>query len=160
MQYYSSSSFSSLTYRPLNPLLNPSNPFKSSTHPPPGSSLSPSSPSSLAARRTNSSETLAKTPPSPPSTVFRFREGLLIHGTSHPNCAVPTRTPSPGPRRRPCRPSTESSTPPRALGETCTSTVDVGGRISGRKDRERGQIGVSKMEGCDGWISGPDAERE
>ena len=36
----------------------------------------------------------------------------------------------------------------------------VGGRIRGRKERERGQIGVSRMEGWDGWISGPEAERE
>jgi len=38
--------------------------------------------------------------------------------------------------------------------------VLVGGRIRGRKERERGQIGVSRMEGWDGWISGPEAERE
>jgi hypothetical protein len=36
----------------------------------------------------------------------------------------------------------------------------VGGRISGRKERERGHIGVNKIDGCDGWISGPDADRE
>ena len=36
----------------------------------------------------------------------------------------------------------------------------VGGRISGRKERERGHMGVSRIEGWDGWISGPDADRE
>jgi len=38
--------------------------------------------------------------------------------------------------------------------------VLVGGRISGRKERDRGQMGVSRMEGWVGWISGPEAERE
>ena len=36
----------------------------------------------------------------------------------------------------------------------------VGGRISGRKESERGQIGVRRIEGREGWISGPEAERE
>ena len=36
----------------------------------------------------------------------------------------------------------------------------VGGRMSGRKERERGQMGVRRMEGWEGWISGPEAERE
>jgi hypothetical protein len=38
--------------------------------------------------------------------------------------------------------------------------VLVGGRINGRKERERGHMGVNKIDGWDGWISGPDADRE
>jgi hypothetical protein len=38
--------------------------------------------------------------------------------------------------------------------------MEVGGRMSGRKDRERGQIGVRRIEGWEGWIRGPDALRE
>lgn len=38
--------------------------------------------------------------------------------------------------------------------------MDVGGRISGRKERERGQIGVRRIEGWEGWIKGPEALRE
>jgi len=74
--------------------------------------------------------------------------------------ADPTRTPSPGARSRPSRPSTESSTPPRASGATWTSTVLVGGNIRGRNERLRGQIGVNRIDGWEGWIRGPDAERE
>jgi hypothetical protein len=32
--------------------------------------------------------------------------------------------------------------------------------MRGRKDRLRGQIGVRRIDGWEGWISGPEAERE
>jgi len=41
-----------------------------------------------------------------------------------------------------------------------TSIRDVGGRIRGRKERLRGHIGVRRIEGWEGWIRGPEAERE
>ena len=36
----------------------------------------------------------------------------------------------------------------------------VGGRIKGLKERLRGQIGVTRIEGWEGWIRGPDADNE
>lgn len=36
----------------------------------------------------------------------------------------------------------------------------MGGNIRGRNERLRGQIGVNRIDGWEGWIRGPDAERE
>jgi hypothetical protein len=59
------------------------------------------------------------------------------------------------------RPSTLTSTrSARFLDERARVRRQSPGRTSGRKDSERGQIGVRRREETDGWMMEPPEERE
>jgi hypothetical protein len=88
--------------------------------------------------------------PSPP---------LLTHGT--PCILLPTRTPSPPFSTPTSLPSIVNSTGAREFSLIRRVMLEVEGRRSGRKERDRGEIGVRRIvEVREGWRMGPPEERE
>ncbi len=60
---------------------------------------------------------------------------------------------------RKSRPSMESSARPRELFASLTFKITEAGRIAGRKESDRGQIGVKSTESTAGCRIGPPADR-
>lgn len=57
-------------------------------------------------------------------------------------------------------PSMETWAWSRLAELTDTETSEVAGRMVGRKERDRGQIGVNSIPSTDGWMIGPPADSE